>query len=383
MIKKNGIMLLFVVVFAVFFGAVRAENQAKEKWLSTGMLLKIKSVQVVKAGTFDALELEYYTNRDIKDIDGLREEAECILLEFINDVERARYENAVISAYREKSRFIFWSTGVSCNFVFSKKDGKWTAPGDAKIEEFLEILQGKGMNKKAEGLEPIAESGNKAAVAELVHIYLLEKKYEEAKKLLRMLAAKNNPAAMVTLADLPPENKDKAWTLSMLRKAADIGYTGAIFMLGEEYLSGALGNKDLIKARKYFELAYSQGMAEAGGNLGMIYMQGLGVKKDLQKALSYTREAAKYGVPFAESNMAYMYLLGIGVKKDCDEAFRWVKMAVEQGSADGMDNLGSMYEIGCGVEKDREEALRWFKKSAESGCEGGRADYERLKKIMK
>src|SRR5208337_696527 len=99
MIKKNGIMLLFVVIFAVFFSGIMAENQEKEKWLSTGILIKIKSVHVVKAGTFDALELEYYTNRDIKDIDGLREDAECVLLEFINDVERARYENAIISAY--------------------------------------------------------------------------------------------------------------------------------------------------------------------------------------------------------------------------------------------------------------------------------------------
>jgi TPR repeat protein len=105
------------------------------------------------------------------------------------------------------------------------------------------------------------------------------------------------------------------------------------YCLGLGYATGRLGQKDLVAATKWFELAAAQNHPGALTVLGYHYEKGYGVVADPVKAASLYKRAA------------------------------------DQGSADGMFNLARAYENGIGLTADKNESIKYYQLAARAGNE--------------
>ena len=383
LMKKQSKILWACALLLAFSCSKHADdNIYRPKWLSTGVLVRTKVEYVVVNPKYSALQFNYETDKALSDVDGLRQEAEYIFLDFVHDIETKQFEDAVISANKEKPKGFFAGDAPSYAFIFKKIYGKWSSP-DARLNEFLSAMQERDLKAKKIVLKSLADSGDTAAAGSLAGLYVMEKDNNKAAAIFEKLAAQGNPSAMTALSGIYSKNSAlKKKATELLLKAADMGFGQAQYELGIKCLTASDSPVDPSRAMDYLESAYDNGVADAGVTLGAMYMTGTGVPKDSDKAFKYTREAADLGLSEAQSNLAYLYLLGEGVRKNCDEAFKWAKKASDQGNATGIDNLGNVYEEGCGVKKDLEKALSLYRLSAEKGNQFGKADLERLSRSL-
>lgn len=130
------------------------------------------------------------------------------------------------------------------------------------------------------------------------------------------------------------------------------------FQLGMKYYRGDDGcEKDLTKAREYFEKAAAVGHADAYYNLARMYESGRGVEKDKAKAIELYEKA--YGV---RNFHAYAYALGcayLGPKNpewNVSKAIEWLEKAIANGSTTAHWRLAELYACGRD-EVDRNGAL--------------------------
>ena len=252
-------------------------------------------------------------------------------------------------------------------------------------------------------------------------------------RLLRRQAERGNAEAMTCLAvdHMDLQNFDEA--MRWFRKAADLGFPDAQYMLGSVY-DGDYGKgveKDSVEAVRWYRLAADQGDATAQSALAANYLLGKGVEKDIPTGLGWYRKAAESGdiaakimlggiyassefVPndtaeavvwfssafkaesltrslaekYAEDlqwflsvaeigdgdvllNVANIYSsAGGGVPQDSTEALRWYRLAVDKGNEEALCFIGKMYETGDGVDQDFSEAMRWYQLAAERGNDG-------------
>jgi TPR repeat protein len=227
------------------------------------------------------------------------------------------------------------------------------------------------------------------------------------------------------------QNFDEA--VRWFRKAADLGFPEAQYMLGSVY-DGDYGKgveKDSAEAVRWYRLAADQGDADAQRALAANYLLGQGVEKDIPIGLGWYRKAAESGdiaakimlggiyansefVPNdtaeavvwyssafkAESltrslaekyakelrwflsvaevgdgdvllNVANIYSsTGGGVPQDSKEALRWYLLAADKGNEETLCFMGKLYETGDGVDQDFSEAIRWYQLAAERGNAG-------------
>lgn len=115
-------------------------------------------------------------------------------------------------------------------------------------------------------------------------------------------------------------------------KAAEQGHVKAQFILGNGYIHGSWGGKDVSQAFKWYRKAAEQGYAEALYMLGMCYAKG-----------------------------------GDGITKDISEAIKWYHKAAEQGNAYAQYALGECYKNGDGVPRDMQKAIMWYRQAAKHG----------------
>jgi TPR repeat protein len=252
-------------------------------------------------------------------------------------------------------------------------------------------------------------------------------------RLLRRQAERGNAEAMTCLAvdHMDLQNFDEA--MSWFRKAADLGFPEAQYMLGSAY-DGDYGKgveRDSVEAVRWYRLAADQGDADAQRALAANYLLGKGVAKDIPTGLGWYRKAAENGdiaakimlggiyansefVPNdaaeavvwfssafkAESltcslaekysedlqwflsvaeigdgdvllNVAKIYSsTGGGVPQDNTEALHWYRLAADKGNEEALCFIGKMYETGDGVDQDFSEAMRWYQEAAERGNAG-------------
>ena len=252
-------------------------------------------------------------------------------------------------------------------------------------------------------------------------------------RLLKRQAERGNAEAMTCLAvdHMDLQNFDEA--TRWFRKAADLGFPAAQYMLGSVY-DGDYGKgveKDSVEAVRWYRLAADQGDADAQRALAANYILGNGVAKDIPTGLGWYRKAAENGdiaakimlggiyassefVPndtaeavvwyssafkaesltrslaeeYAEElrwflsvaevgdgdvllNVANLYnSTGGGVLRDSTEAMRWYRMAADKGSEEALCFIGKMYGDGDGVDQDFSEAMRWYQLAAERGNAG-------------
>jgi uncharacterized protein len=131
----------------------------------------------------------------------------------------------------------------------------------------------------------------------------------------------------------------------------------------EDYNSGGY-----IKALNTFYTLAKKDDAKAQYNVGLIYANGKGVQKDLAKAKKWYEKAAKQGNGPAQYNLAQLYhMAGEKGTHRYEKARYWYEKAVEAGIMQAYNNLASLYMEGKGVKQDQQKAFELFRKAASMG----------------
>lgn len=183
-------------------------------------------------------------------------------------------------------------------------------------------------------------------------------------------------------------HKDYVKAYVYFKKANACGYTKACFYIGRIYHYGFVFDKDLNKAKTYYnesleyyhderihyhmavlyrELKDYENMHEHLNKSpseripyfkGKLYHKGIGVKKDLKKARTYYEESLAY------HHKAYYPLASICLEiRDYEDYFMYLNKALDEGDKRVYNHLGLAYERGRGVKKDYEKAIYYYKEA--------------------
>lgn len=166
------------------------------------------------------------------------------------------------------------------------------------------------------------------------------------------------------------------------KKAANQGNKYAQFNLGKIYEDGRGVKRNYLEAAKWYSKGVEQGDDHAQNNLGNFYRNGLGVKTDKKKAVSLYQKSAEQGNEYAQKNLGEMYYYGEGVTKDYNKALDLFFRSANKGHSDAQYYLGEMYENARGVEKDYKKAAEWYKKSADQGDKDAKEALKRIEKYL-
>lgn len=185
------------------------------------------------------------------------------------------------------------------------------------------------------------------------------------KQYLLESARMDNDIAKVTLAKIYLEENDYENISIALRWLEESDLENAKYILGKEYLSGEIVEKNISKAIQYFESCGKHSFALY--QLGKIYLDSLslGTKKGLQ----YLEESANLDNESAQIQLGKIYLEGIVVGKDVDKAISYLIQPEENNNQFAQYMLGKLFLFGKDVPQDKEKAIEYLTKSAEQGNE--------------
>ena len=109
---------------------------------------------------------------------------------------------------------------------------------------------------------------------------------------------------------------------------------------------------------------YEEASARAINMMGAMYLTGRGTEKDLIKAREYFELARRIGYPPARYNAAMMILQTGG---DEEEAFNMMEHIADEGDLPAMLQAGKMYIEGIGVDENEKEGWFWLSQAARNG----------------
>jgi TPR repeat protein len=109
---------------------------------------------------------------------------------------------------------------------------------------------------------------------------------------------------------------------------------------------------------------YEEASARAINMMGAMYLTGRGTEKDLIKAREYFELARRIGYPPARYNAAMMMLQTGG---DEEEAFYMMEHLADEGYLPAMLQAGKMYIEGIGVDENEKEGWFWLSQAACNG----------------
>ncbi|CAM4420765.1 MAG: hypothetical protein LEGION0398_MBIBDBAK_01277 [Legionellaceae bacterium] len=198
-----------------------------------------------------------------------------------------------------------------------------------------------------------------------------EKKYSEARSLMRKLAKKGSSVAQYYMGViflsgdgvLPSDKRAFEW----FKKSAEKENPHGQDLLGFMYAKGRGVKKDDERAVFWYQKAADQGGAQSQFSLGVMYANGRGVEKDENQAVSWLKKAAYQGHSGAQYRLGNIYYRGIGVVKNEKTAFEWFEKSANAGEIDAEYSLGYMYETGKGIDKNSQKAISWYQKAADKG----------------
>ena len=168
-----------------------------------------------------------------------------------------------------------------------------------------------------------------------------------------------------------------------VRKCADRNDPVAMITMAELYTEGREGlPEDETEAYKLYLRAADTGHPEGKLQVGVCYSEGLGVPADLPQAAEYFRLAAMDGLPQAMGLLGQCYEDGAGVEKDPTEAAKWYAMGADQEDPVCLAQLGECYEHGRGVPKDFARARDFFVRALEQGFEEVQPALARVRKEL-
>ena len=139
------------------------------------------------------------------------------------------------------------------------------------------------------------------------------------------------------------------------------------YRLGSMNLTGTGTEKDLSKAKEYFEKAAALDNADALYGLGRLYLNKDFAENDPQKALGYLITAAQKGHSYAQYTLGKLFLKGEIVKQNVGYALRWLEETVRQDNTDAQCLLGKILLQGEVIEQDADRAAALLKKAVENG----------------
>lgn len=128
------------------------------------------------------------------------------------------------------------------------------------------------------------------------------------------------------------------------------------FRLGSLYYNGDVVERNLEKAKYWFEKSAEQGDSDAQVRLGSMYLFGEGVKQDLEKARYWIEKSVEQGNSHAQCNLGLLYWLYYEEEKvdqDMEKAEYWLEKSAEQGDRDAQYYLGEFHYYGDPVERER------------------------------
>ncbi|MDZ5455657.1 SEC-C metal-binding domain-containing protein [Azohydromonas lata] len=129
----------------------------------------------------------------------------------------------------------------------------------------------------------------------------------------------------------------------LIYKAAQKGHVEAQNQMGAYHLYGSkIFEKDLVEARKYFELAASDDNPMALAQLGYMYKHGWGGPKDEIAALECTKKSAEAGYPQGQYNF-FVHLWDDGLSTEQNStAFSWLQKAVKQNFPEALLTMANL-----------------------------------------
>ncbi len=113
-------------------------------------------------------------------------------------------------------------------------------------------------------------------------------------------------------------------------------------------------------------LADSHDLA-AQRNIAHLLRTGMGVEKDLGKARTYYERAAERGLVSAQVNLGLLYLNGEGVDADSRQAAEWFYKAARAGDRNAQFLIAQRLEQGDGVTQDFSAAQAYYAAAASAG----------------
>jgi TPR repeat protein len=152
---------------------------------------------------------------------------------------------------------------------------------------------------------------------------------------------------------------------------------------GRRYELGIGVPKNLVKARKRYQLAADEGNARAQANLGVFYDRGLGgLDKDPVKAVELFNLAAEQSYAGGLYNLGSCYEAGrSGLRQNEKAASRCFLAAAQQRHLEALVAVGEYYENGRGIfPRDEVQAARFYYQAAE---QGSRAAESKLTSLLR
>ena len=143
--------------------------------------------------------------------------------------------------------------------------------------------------------------------------------------------------------------------IETLQVEAEKGDAQSQYQLGDMYYRGSKDvNKDINRAKHYYNLAAKQGHKDAAYNLALIEEK----EENFDQAFKLYKQAAEQGHTYAQTNLGICYKKGRGVAKDLNQAIYWYTKASEGGDIYADRNLAVLYT----EEKNLDKAAALYEK---------------------
>jgi TPR repeat protein len=153
---------------------------------------------------------------------------------------------------------------------------------------------------------------------------------------------------------------DVAAAIVWFGKAAAQGHTSANINLCLLAIQNPQSCEISPSAIKNLELSAQKGDREAQLNLGLAYFHGILVEKDISRARTWYEKAAQSGSAAAQFNMGGLYFEGTDCDKDYVQALHWYSLAADQADELALLQLASMHEKGIALPRDINEAITLY-----------------------
>ena len=227
-------------------------------------------------------------------------------------------------------------------------------------------------------LRPLA-SGNADAQAWLGAVLLDRARTREALQVLQQAADAGSAEGANRLGVLFAQGvegvpRNDARALELFERAGAAGHPRAQINAGTLYYRGQGTQRDLVRARAWFEKAAASDDPYALYALGRAMDESSGqAMTDLTRAAELYRRAAQHGHPLAALRYGLALADGIGVRKDPVTAHGWLIYAERSGVPEAALALGDMAvrvpasRDKAAGEKALQSAITWYDAAAKAG----------------
>ena len=169
--------------------------------------------------------------------------------------------------------------------------------------------------------------------------------------------------AMILLANLY-EERELSESNEVLKKAANLGDSTAMYRLGYNYDHGMFVEKNSCEAVKWYQKAADLNNASAQCNLALCYLNGVGISVNLDFGIYWLERAISNDSIMAMFNLGYCYEKGIGVEENHYFALKNYLRAANAGNVDAQLAVSKLYK---NEYKDYQQAIYWLNEAMKKG----------------